>query len=68
MLRNTCKDKYFHTFEYRCKYDLNFEHKISGDLFYFKIAKVFKLFSSQSDRLHEKVVEYEKTDKNSTKN
>ena len=30
-----CKDNYFHTFEYRCEYDMNFENKTSGEVFHF---------------------------------
>ena len=46
------KDIYFHTFEYRCVYDIKFEDKTSGEVFHFKVTNSFKLFSSQSDILH----------------
>ena len=41
-----CKDKHFKTFEYRYQYDIKFELKTSGEVFYFKKTNVFKLFSS----------------------
>ena len=42
-----CKDKYFHTFEYICEYEINFERK-TVEVFHFKITNDFKLFSSQT--------------------
>ena len=55
-----CQEKYFHTFEQRCKYDKKFKHMTPSEVFHFKITNGFKLFSIQSDRLHEKVGEYQK--------
>ena len=55
-----CKDNYFHTFEYRCEYDLKFEHKKSGEVFHFTKNLNFKLFLSQSERLFKENDEYQK--------
>ena len=30
-----CKDKHFHIFEYRCEYEIKFEHASSDELLYF---------------------------------
>ena len=45
-----CKDKYFHTFHYRCEYDIKFEHASSDEVFYCKITNGSKLFLSQTER------------------
>ena len=31
-----CKDKYLHSVEYRCEYDIKFEHKTSGEVIFKK--------------------------------
>ena len=35
------KDKYFQTFEYRCEYDIKFEQKTSGEVFFFELSNGF---------------------------
>ena len=52
-----CKVKYIQTSDYRCENDTEVDLNTSGEVFYSKVTSVFKLISSQSYRLLEKVGE-----------
>ena len=74
-----CKEKFLQTFEYRYDYDIKFSHAgldagslcedqtSSGEVFYITILNDFKLFSSQIDRLHEKLIKAKNINTNSLK-
>ena len=54
------KDNHFHIFENMYEYGMNFEHASSDEWFCFeRKTNNFDFISSQSNRLHKKVVEYE---------
>ena len=55
-----CKDKNFHCFEEKCKFDSEFKHETSGEVFYITKTNVFNLSTCQSDRLFNKIEGYEK--------
>ena len=56
------KNNYFHTFKYRSVYEMSFEQIIFGEVFSSLKTNDSKLFSSQIDRLQEKLIKTNKMD------
>ena len=55
-----CEHKFFHNFEYRCKYDKKLAHSSSVKVFYFTNLNDFRLSLFQTKRFCKKTDEYEK--------
>ena len=51
-----CKDKYFHTFEFRCEYEIIFKLKTFGEVFYLTILNDFKQLLSETERVLKKLM------------
>ena len=52
-----CGENVFHTFEYRCMYDIKFTNTLNGEVFYFTIINEFMRFKSEFYGLNKKNLE-----------